>query len=230
MAALLMVFTFVAFLMTDVIVRRFQQSRAVATANLVNETGFAIPYGLKVEDLALPGGIFFHEGHTWAGIDAGGKIKVGLDDFIQKILGHVDGIKANKVGAAIHRGEKIFSIIQGKRKADFHSPIDGVISAINEEVIKNPAVLKENPYEKGWIYAIKPTNLAQDIKSLSIAEETRNWIKNEVQKFKEFLAEQFVQDKMLGKTMADGGLPVEGIMQYMDDFSWLKLQEEFLTK
>jgi hypothetical protein len=30
--------------------------------------------------------------------------------------------------------------------------------------------------------------------------------------------------------MADGGLPVEGIMEYMDDFSWLKLQEEFLTK
>lgn len=230
MAALLMVFTFVAFLMTDIVVRKVQKSRALASANLVNETGFAIPYGLKVEDLALPGGIFFHEGHTWAGIDAGGKIKVGLDDFIQKVLGRIDGIKASKVGAVIHKGEKIFSLVQGKRTADFHSPVDGVISSINEEVINNPAVLKENPYEKGWIYAIKPTNLAQDIKSLSIAEEAMNWIKTEVQKFKEFLAEQFVQDKKLGLTMADGGLPVEGIMEYMDDFSWLKLQEEFLTK
>lgn len=230
MAALLMVFTFVAFLMTDIVVRKFQLSRAVATANLVNETGFTIPYGLKVEDLALPEGLFFHEGHTWAGIDAGGKIKVGLDDFIQKILGRIDAIKASKVGAAIHRGDKIFSLEQGKRKADFHSPIDGVISSINEEVINNPAVLKNNPYEKGWIFSIKPTNLAHDIKSLSIAEEAHNWIKNEVQKFKEFLAEQFIQDKMLGKTMADGGLPVEGVMEYMDDFSWLRLQEEFLTK
>lgn len=228
MAALLMVFTFVAFLMTDIVVRRVQRSRAMATAT--NEAGFGLPYNLKVEDLALPDGIFFHEGHTWAGIDAGGKIKVGLDDFMQKILGRIDGIKASKVGAAIHKGEKIFSIIQGKRTADFHSPIDGVISSINEEVINNPAVLKENPYEKGWIYAIKPTNLAQDIKSLNIAEEAMNWIKNEVQKFKEFLAEQFVQDKKLGLTMADGGLPVEGIMEYMDDISWLKLQEEFLTK
>jgi glycine cleavage system H lipoate-binding protein len=202
----------------------------MATANLVTETGFALPYGLKVEDLALPGGIFFHAGHTWAGIDAGGKVKVGLDDFVQRVLGRIDGIKPSKVGATVNRGDKIFSLVQGKRKADFHSPVDGVISAINEEVINNPAVLKENPYEKGWIYTIKPTNLAQDIKSLSIAEEAMNWIKNEVQKFKEFLAEQFVNDKMLGKTMADGGLPVEGIMEYMDDFSWMKLQEEFLTK
>ena len=230
MAALMMVLTFVAFLMTDIIVRRVQTKRAVATANLVTETGFTIPFGLKVEDLALPGGLFFHQGHTWAGLDASGKIKVGLDDFVQKILGRIDGIKPIKIGAHINRGEKIFSLVQGKRKADFHSPVDGVISSINEEVISNPAVLKENPYEKGWIYAIKPTNLAHDIKSLSIAEEARSWLKNEVQKFKEFIAEQFVQDKMLGKTMADGGLPVEGIMEYMDDFSWLKLQDEFLTK
>ncbi|MDW7678925.1 MAG: hypothetical protein SCK70_00045 [bacterium] len=188
MAALLMVFTFVAFLMTDIIVRKFQRSRAIATANLEADTGFAIPYGLKVEDLAVPGGVFFHDGHTWAGLDTDGKIKVGFDDFIQKILGRIDGIKPYKVGATVNRGEKIFSLVQGNRKADFYSPIDGVISSINEEVINNPSLLKENPYEKGWIYSIKPTNLAQDVKSLSIADEARNWIKNEVQKFKEFLA------------------------------------------
>jgi hypothetical protein len=35
---------------------------------------------------------------------------------------------------------------------------------------------------------------------------------------------------MLGKTLADGGVPVEGVMEHMDDFSWMKLQEEFLAK
>ncbi len=230
MAALFMVFTFVAFLMTDIIVRKVQAKQTVPASNSATETGLTIPFGLKAEELALPGGIFFHRGHTWAAIDTTGKIKVGLDDFIQKILGRIDGITASQVGTNISRGDKIFSVMQGKRKVDFHSPVDGVISAINGEAINNPAVVKENPYEKGWIYTIKPTNLAQDIKSLSIAEEARNWIKKEVQKFKEFLAEQIMQDKKLGLTMADGGLPVEGIMEYMDDFSWLKLQEEFLTQ
>lgn len=230
MAALFMVFTFVAFLMTDIIVRRVRAKRMVPAHDLVTATGLTIPFGLKVEELALPGGVFFHQGHTWAALDTAGKIKVGLDDFIQKILGRIDGIKANKIGATVNRGDKIFSLMQGKRSVDFYSPVDGVISAVNEEAINNPAVVKENPYEKGWIYTIKPTNLAQDIKALSVAEEARNWIKNEVQKFKEFIAEQFMQDKKLGLTMADGGLPVEGIMEYMDDFSWLKLQEEFLTK
>ena len=49
-------------------------------------------------------------------------------------------------------------------------------------------------------------------------------------KFKDFISEQFVQDKQLGKTLADGGIPSEGVMEHMDDFSWMKLQEEFLAK
>ncbi len=230
MAALFMVFTFVMFLIADIIVRKIQEKRAVATANVSAEKELNIPFGLKIEDLALPGGLFFHQGHTWARIDASGKIKVGLDDFAQNVLGRIDGVKLRKVGETVSRGEKIFSVKQGKRNADFNAPVDGMISSINEELVNNPTVLKDNPYEKGWIYSINPTNLANDIKSLSVSEEATNWLKKEVQKFKEFIAEQFVQDNMLGKTLADGGIPIEGVMEHMDDFSWHKLQEEFLAK
>ena len=230
MAALFMVSIFVMFLVTDIIVRKVQASRAVATADMATDTEFRIPFGIKVEDLALPAGLFYHQGHTWAGIDVSGKIKVGLDDFAQKILGRIDGIKLHKIGDTVSQGENIFVVEQDKRKAEFNSPVDGVISSVNEEVINNPAVVKENPYEKGWIYSIKPSNLANNIKSLSIAEEAMNWLKNEVRRFETFIAEHFVQDKMLGKTLADGGTVVTGVMEYMDDFSWYKLQEEFLSK
>jgi glycine cleavage system H protein len=229
MAALFMVALFLFFLATEIVVRKIQTRSELATAS-VPAFEPTIPFGIKVEELALPGGIFFHSGHTWAGIDSAGDIKVGIDDFAQNILGRIDGLKLRKVGDSINRGEKIFSVQQGGKKAEFNAPVDGVISSINEEVVSNPTLLKENPYEKGWIYSIKPTNLANNIKSLSIAEDAKNWLKNEVQRFKEFIAEQFVQDKMLGKTLADGGTVVDGIMEHMDDFSWMKLQEEFLEK
>jgi glycine cleavage system H protein len=230
MAAILMVFTFLAFLVTDIILRRVQAKKALATAESSAEFAPGIPFGLKAEDMALPAGLFFHQGHTWAGIDTSGSIKIGLDDFIQKVLGRIDSVKSIKVGDAVEQGEKLFTIQQGERKAEFNSPVEGVISSVNEEVIKNPNLLKEKPYENGWIYSIKPTNLQDDIKTLTIATEAKNWLKYEVQRFKDFIAEQFVQDKMLGKTMADGGLPVEGVMEHMDDFSWMKLQEDFLAK
>ena len=228
MAALFMVFLLVAFLVTDIIYRRIQTKRATIEAPATER--ILIPFNLQLEKLALPGGLFFHQGHTWVKLDNTGNVKVGLDDFIQKIIGRIDGIKPRKVGDSIFQGEKLVTIQQGKRKAEFNSPVDGVIDSINKEIISNPKVIKENPYENAWIYSVKPTNLPTNIKSLSIAEDALAWLKKEVQKFREFIAEQFVSDKMLGKTLADGGVPIEGVMEHMDDFSWMKLQQEFLAK
>lgn len=228
MAALFIVFLLVAFLVTDIIYRRVQAKRATVVARSASRV--PIPFDLPLEKLALPGGLFFYQGHTWAKLDPSGQVKVGVDDFVQKIIGRIDGIKPRKVGDTILQGEKLVTIQQGKRKAEFNSPVDGVIDSINEALVKNPQIIKENPYENGWIYSIKPTNLPTNIKSLSVAEDALAWLKMEVQKFREFIAEQFVSDKMLGKTLADGGVPVEGVMEHMDDFSWMKLQEEFLAK
>jgi glycine cleavage system H protein len=228
MAAILVVLTFALFLIVDVILRKVRAAKAVPVAHISPKP--SVELGLNYEELAIPEGVFFHRGHTWAGVDLSGKIKVGLDDFTQKIFGRIDGVKLRKVGDNVAKGEKLFTVKQGGRQAEFRSPIDGVISAINEDVVNNPKLIKENPYEKGWIYAIKPSNLARDIKSLIVAEDARNWIKREVQRFKEFINGQFVQDKVLGKVLADGGVPVEGIMEHMDDLSWMKLQEEFLTR
>jgi len=228
MAALFMVFLLVAFLVLDIVYRKFQ-AREVAVESPATEKA-PFRFDLPLEKLALPGGLFFYPGHTWAKLDAAGTVKVGLDDFVQKVIGRIDAIAPRKVGDTVFQGEKLITIQQGKRKADLNSPVDGVIDSINEAVINHPAAIKENPYEKGWIYTIKPTNLPGNIKSLSIADEALAWLKNEVQKFKDFIAEQFVEDKMLGKTMADGGIPVEGVMEHADDFSWMKLQEEFLAK
>jgi glycine cleavage system H protein len=226
MAAIFMVLLFLSFLIMDIIVRKVQTQ--IATTPATSTT--SIPFGLKVEDLALPGGLFFHKSHTWAGISTSGEIKLGVNDFMQNVLGRIDSIKALKIGDTINEGEKLFSVEQGKRKVEFHAPIDGVISSVNKEVLNNPSLIKENPYENGWVYSIKPTNLANDIKALSIADGAKKWLKSEVQRFKEFIGEQFVDDKMLGKTLADGGTIVDGIMEHMDDFSWMKLQEEFLSK
>jgi len=230
MIILFTVLTFVLLISADVIIRKVKSKKAIAEPEVSVKTSVNIPFSVKVKDLILPSGLFFHRGHTWASIDISGKVKIGLDDFAQKILGRIDGIKPHKIGDTVKCGEKIFTVKQGEREADFNSPVDGIISFINEDVINNPIELKNNPYEKSWIYSIKPTNLSQNIKSLLIAEKAMDWLRNEVQRFEIFITEHFEPNKTLGKTLADGGMPIEGVMEYMDDKAWSKLQEEFWTK
>ena len=230
MAALFLVGIFVALLLTDILVRKIQTNRQEATAEISAGEENALPFNLNYENVALPGGLFFHKGHTWAKLEPSGNVQVGVDDFAQKIIGKIDNISLRKVGETVYRGEKFFTIKQGRRQAIFTSPVDGMIESSNEEIEGDPMMLKDDPYEKGWVYSVKPTNLNDNIKFLSVAEEAKIWLKNEVQRFKEFIAEQFVNDKMIGKSLADGGVPVDGVMEHMDDFSWMKLQDEFLTK
>ncbi|MFQ6091750.1 MAG: glycine cleavage system protein H [bacterium] len=217
MFVVLALLTFAFFITLDVIVRRVQARR------------FALA-GLGVRDFRLPHGLFFHKGHTWANLEASGRMKVGVDDFAQKVLGRFDRFKLREIGEAVKQGEKIFSVEQGKRAAVFTSPVDGVIRSINGKVTEDPGVVKEHPYEAGWIYTIEPTNLANNVKRLASDKKALSWLRNEMRKLRDFLAEQCLQDKLVGQTLQDGGLPVEGLLEHMDDFTWKHFQEEFLVK
>jgi len=217
MALFLAVLTFLFFIALDVVVLKVQARR------------FALA-GLDVTDFRLPKGLFFHKGHTWANIETSGKMKIGVDDFARRILGRFDGFMLRNVGEFVKQGEEILSVRQGKRTAVFTSPVDGVIRSINEKVTEDPIVVREYPYEAGWIYSIEPTNLAIDVKRLISNKKALSWLRNEIRKFRDFLAEQSLQNKLVGQTLQDGGLPVDGLMEHMDDFIWTRFQEDFLTK
>ena len=49
----------------------------------------------------LPANRYYHRGHTWARIEYGGRVRVGLDDFALRLLGPADSIEMPKLGAAV---------------------------------------------------------------------------------------------------------------------------------
>lgn len=225
MAALFMVFLLLSFLGVDILLRKFQPAKQ--TASLMTKAKISAPLPQGIDKIALPDGLFFHHGHTWAKIDVSGKVFIGIDEFLQKIIGKIDEISIPKVGEIIAQDEKFLSLKQGERKATLLAPFDGVVEEVNSTALKD---IKKQRAQNGidWLVAIKPTNLMENLKDLVIADGAKIWLKREIARFKSFLAEQFLEDKNLGKVMADGGAPVDGIMQQMDDLSWIKFEEEFL--
>ena len=228
MAALFMVFLLLSFLVADILYRKFQTAKqgAISSVGITNE--MKLPIEINADNIPILDGLFFHRGHTWVKIDDSGKVYVGIDDFLRKFIGKIDNLKAPEIGEIVAQDEKAFLIQQGDRKASLLSPVDGIVQEVNKDAINALKDAKNAADGKNWLIAIKPTNLMENIKNLLIADGARIWLKTEVARFKEFLAEQFAYDKNLGKVMADGGAPVEGIMEQMDDFSWTKFEEEFL--
>lgn len=48
----------------------------------------------------------------------------------------------------------------------FWAPVSGKIEAYNEELIKNVHLINTDPYKKGWVFKVTPTNLREELRHL----------------------------------------------------------------
>ena len=45
-----------------------------------------------------------------------------------------------------------------KTASDIYSPVSGEVTAVNEAVTRNPALVNSDPYESGWFFKVKLTS------------------------------------------------------------------------
>ncbi|MBI3950189.1 MAG: hypothetical protein HY314_07020 [Acidobacteria bacterium] len=182
------------------------------------------------EGITVPRGVFVDPGHTWVAVDASGWVRVGVDDFAQKVMGRIDKVELPEVGREVHRGERLFMLRQNGRAAAFTAPIDGIVQSVNEGLTRDPYGIKAVPYQHGWICTLQPKHLAEDLKPLPIAEEAVAWLKNEVHQFQQFIATRPVENAALGHVLQDGGQLLDGVLEMMDAETWNRFNREFLRR
>ena len=136
----------------------------------------------------VPAGVFISPAHTWISLELNGIVKVGLDDFTQKILGPIEGVDLPKSGQKIEKGSYLFAIRKGDHRLDLPAPISGKVVSMNTDLLDHMEYLQMKPYELGWICTIEPANLPGDLQTLIIGADAVSWYKQEVDKFSEKLA------------------------------------------
>ncbi|MEO0276091.1 MAG: hypothetical protein ABIM60_04865 [candidate division WOR-3 bacterium] len=177
----------------------------------------------------IPRGLFFSPNHLWLKILPCGDIQIGVDDFVQKIIGKLDKIEI-KNKKRIKKGEDLFTVYQNNKKLTFYSPIDGKISEINKEIVENPDLLKNSLYEKGWILKITPFDLQNVIIESNIDKNTYKWLLREVERLEDFLGYHNIYNKPAFLTLQDGKIKIEGLLENFDDFAWMDFEEKFLKR
>jgi glycine cleavage system H lipoate-binding protein len=233
MVALLVLVTVILLVTLDLVIRwrGARRVRAAPAATPAARVMDLLLPSLQAERFALPGGLFFHRGHTWVNLLFSGQVKVGADDFLQRLLGHLDAISLPPVGAQVKQGQPLATFRQGGRTATLASPLDGVVCAVNGELVKAPGLLRRDPYTRGWLVALRPTGLAADLSRLTVGESALAWLRTEITRLQEFLRTTLTlkQDALVGVTAADGGLMADGLLEHLDDETWAEFQSKFLT-
>jgi glycine cleavage system H protein len=223
MVALFVILFFVLLIAVDLIIQMRKKEYPLMSTQL----GSTNP-SRSGESLRVPKGIFFHPGHTWARMQSGNRVFVGIDDFLQKSFGSIESVSLPAVGSSVQQGDAVISLVSANRTISVVAPIDGTIWSINDAVIDNPALIHDNPYKDGWLFSVYPEDLAHSLSALSIAETAVSWIKNEIIRFREFVVSRTASPELLGETMLDGGVAVSGSLQHLDDDALKEFEQDFL--
>jgi glycine cleavage system H protein len=219
MTVLFVIATIIFFFGIDWINRRVKAKKQLPVT--------AIP-AIAQYPIRVPDGIFFTKSHTWLNLFPSGKVRLGVDDFVGRMVEHPEIILLKKTGERVSRGEPILTIKEDEHLLTLRAPIDGDVVAINEELSQRPELLKELLFSDGWAYTIKPAKFSE-LKGLLLGAETRQWMRDEFARLRDFFAGATSTGNVSPVYLQDGGPPMAGIMKSMNDDIWQNFEQEFLT-
>jgi len=109
---------------------------------------------------ASPSDRRYLETHEWHKPE-GGLVVIGVSKFAVDELTDITFLDIKKKSGAIKAGDSFGEIESVKATSELYCGIDGTVESVNQAVLDNPAIINEDPYEKGWLIKIKPANPGQ---------------------------------------------------------------------
>ncbi|WP_319501558.1 hypothetical protein [uncultured Draconibacterium sp.] len=167
-------------------ITRYFIRKQKAKAPLLNKTRYIKL--LNDASLDFPNGLYFDKTHTWVFMEEGGRVKMGVDDFISNVTGNYTRLIMKSPGEKVKRMEPVVTLIRNGKQITLNSPVSGTVKEINESLVADPYVVNNEPYGEGWIYKIEPSNWLRETQFFKMGNSYREWITGEFSRLKDFLA------------------------------------------
>jgi glycine cleavage system H protein len=219
--------TFVFGILTDYVLTR-KTRRNPKTVAVANDTVSAAARGgdqaelppAFVEGFLLPENLRYHAGHTWVRHEQPQRARAGVDDFGARLAGHIDTIELPQPRQWVRQGQPIVRIHRGGETATLLAPVEGEVLEVNPDVVKDPSLLRRDPYGKGWLITLRckegstwrnllPVNLAPDWMKLAVS---RLYAK---------------QPSLRGAVPGDPGRTVDDLLAAAPGADWSRITAEF---
>ena len=221
MTVLLVLFTFISFLLIDYFRTRKATVHPALEMSAAKYDAAPRLQPALVAGFQVPENLRYHPGHTWALSESPNLVRVGLDDFASKLTGMVESITLPQRGQWIRQGQKMCTIHRDRCAVDMVSPIEGTVTAINEAVLQNPELARKDPYGDGWLLTVQAPDAKTSYRNLLGGALARWWTEESASR---------LQRRMpiaLGALAQDGGVAMDNVSAQIPDQDWLPLAKEF---
>jgi glycine cleavage system H protein len=109
----------------------------------------------------IPSDLKYLESHEWARLESDGTVTVGISDHAQEALGDLVFVEVPEVGRALTKGGAAAVVESVKAASDVYSPVSGTVTQQNEALNGAPELVNEDPYGKGWLFRLQPSNTSE---------------------------------------------------------------------
>ena len=106
------------------------------------------------EAVNVPEDLRYTSEHEWVRVE-GGVARIGITDYAQDALGDVVYVSLPDLGATVAAMAACAEVESTKSVSEIFAPVSGTVSEINSELTESPQTVNEDPYGKGWIFAVE---------------------------------------------------------------------------
>lgn len=126
--------------------------------------------------MEIPEELLYSKEHIWVRVE-GNRAVIGITDIAQEELGTISGIELPDEGDELEQDDSAGSIEARKTVADIYAPFSGTVISINQEVIDNPSLANDDPYDGGWLIEVELAD-KEELKGLMSAEDYIDYSEN----------------------------------------------------
>lgn len=108
----------------------------------------------------FPTDLRYTNDHEWLRAQ-GASWRVGITQFAVDALGDITLVDLPKEGDLVTKGQRFGTIESVKSVSDLYAPVSGRVIAINTALKDSPESVNTEPYGKGWMIDLEPTEKSE---------------------------------------------------------------------
>lgn len=221
MTVLLVLLTFVLFLTVDYFYSKRPAVRPAMEVQPAMSLARTAPQPSIVSGFQVPENLRYHPGHTWALNESPKLVRIGFDDFAARLVGKVERIVLPQRGQWVRQGQKVWTVERNGSKVEMVSPVEGVVTEINEAAAKDPELARRDPYGDGWLLTVESPDAKLNFRNLLSGDLARWWMEEAATRLRKHMP------MAAGAVAQDGGVAVYDLTTYLHDQDWAEITREF---
>ena len=132
----------------------------------MREYALNITFTIRIQTMKFPTELHYTAEHLWVSPAPDGNWLAGITDYAQDLLGDIVFIEPPKLGSTLVSAQPCGIVESVKTGSDLHAPMNGAVTAINENLLNAPEGINDKPYA-AWIFKFKPSDAADTAHFLS---------------------------------------------------------------